>query len=112
MLRMRFAETRRNQHLERSADQFIAPVAEQTLRLRIHQDDNTARISDDEGVRRRIQDAAESYFARAQRLLRILACCNVPNRTRYQYALRGLYWAQTDLDRECAAVPTLPQQVK
>ena len=51
------------QNFHRLAEEFLAPIAEQCLGLRVDQHDTALRIGDDDGIRGQFQQRAKMCLA-------------------------------------------------
>src|SRR5205085_8747061 len=86
-------ETLRDKHLYGLAQQFVAVVTEQQLRLRVDQNNPARRIYNDHGIRRRVQKPTKQFFC-------TLAIGDVTNYSAHEHPVGGLDGAKTDLERE------------
>src|SRR5437764_5717500 len=86
-----------NEGLHRTADQVIAAVAEQPLRLSVDERDPAVAVDSHDRVRRRLQQPAELR-------LRALAIADVAHGGGDEPAVLGLDGVQADLRGKFAAV--------
>src|SRR5207245_2245161 len=100
---MRSSKPLGHQNLNRLPEQLLTGVAEQLLRLRIHQQDAALPAHDHHRVRRRLQQTPKLR-------LRPLPRGDVPDGAGDQYPFLGLQRAQADLHRKLA--PILPPPVE
>ena len=99
---VRIPEPLRDQDLHRPADQFLARVAEQTLCLRIDNDDDSCGIDDHHTVGRRLEQGPEVRFGGA--LGRYVA-----DDARNERVASGRDRTQTDLNEEFLTIfPAAP----
>src|SRR5207244_4484336 len=97
MLGVGAAESIGDEHLDPLADELIARIAEELLRLCVDEQDAAILVDDDHRIRRRFEETSEL-------LLRLLSIADVSNRARHERLVFGLEGAQADLDRELASV--------
>src|SRR5205085_11590351 len=97
IVNMGWAKTLRHEQLDRFAEQLLTRVAKHPLRLRIDDDDFSARVDDDDSIRRRLEQTAKSRFRLSLRR-------NVANDADDQPAAAGVDRAETDLNREFATI--------
>src|SRR5260370_1270176 len=87
MVRMLVAKPRRNQHLDRVAEQLVASVAEELLGLRIDQRDAAVATDDHHSVRRRFEQRAKLVVRFDDMRWRSQKCAIPLSRVRH-----GGYW--------------------
>src|SRR5258708_5403264 len=94
-------EALRHQKLDGLPEQLRTPIAKDSLCLRVHQDDSSSLVDDNDCVRCGFQQPSEL-------LLGLLAYRSVPDGAHHHSALFGLQGIQTDLNRELGAVASQP----
>ena len=97
VLRVVAAEALGDEHLHGLAEELVPAIAEQSLRLRVHQDDPSRALDDDHRVGSRLQEPAELP-------LDLLAVRDVADDARDDHPVPSLERGEADLGRELAAV--------
>src|SRR5205814_1536550 len=97
VLRVVAAEALGDEHLHGLAEELVPAIAEQSLRLRVHQDDPSRALDHDHRVGSRLQEPAELP-------LDLLAVRDVADDARDDHPVPSLERGEADLGRELAAV--------